>query len=120
MDNIGISVVATKIKDVLVVTLPNNLSNENFDQLKTKVDSELSSTELKAVVFECSALQYIDRYEFIDFKHLLDLSRILGTKPYLVSLSPGIIKYLIESDVDLTGIKAFLSLNEALDFLEIN
>lgn len=120
MENIGISVVATKVKDVLVVTLPNDLSDENFNQLKIKVVNGLSSTEVRAVVFECSALQYIDHYEFIDLKNLLDSSRILGAKPILVSLSPGIIKYLIESDVDLTGIKAFLSLNEALDFLEIN
>lgn len=120
MESAGISIVATRVKDVLVITLPNDLSRDNLDQLKLKTLSGLTSSEVKAVVFECSGLQYLDLFEFIEVKLLFDSSRILGAQPYLVSLSPGIIKYLISSDADISGITAFLSLNEALNFLEKN
>jgi anti-anti-sigma regulatory factor len=120
MGSADISVVVTKINNVLIVTLPNELSRNNLDQVRTKTLAGLTASEVKAVVFECSALEYLDLYEFFELKNVFELSRILGIKPYLVSLSPGIIKFLIASDAEIDSINAFLSLNEALSFLEKN
>ena len=112
------TVTATNIKNNLVVTLPVDLSGSNLDQVRSVTLDAIQESTIHAVIFECSSMKFIDANEFDALKSICDMSDVLGAKPILTGLRPEIIKYLILADLDCSGIRAFLGLNEALDYLE--
>ncbi len=111
-------VTATRVKRNLVVTLPVDLCGGALDQVRSIALDAIQNDSIIAVIFECSPLKFIDIDEFYVLKSIFSMSDVLGAVPILTGLKPEIIKYLIFSDADCTGIRAFLSLNEALDYLE--
>lgn len=112
------TVTATNIKNNLVVTLPVDLSGGALDRVRSVTLDAIQDNSIVAVIFECSALNYIDANEFDTLKSIGSMSVILGAEPILTGLKTEIIKYLILTDIDCSGIRAFLGLNEALDYLE--
>lgn len=112
------TVTATNIKNNLVVTLPFDLSGSALDQVRSATLDAIQESTIHAVIFECSSMKFIDANEFDVLKSICAMSDVLGAKPILTGLRPEIIKYLILADMDCSGIRAFLGLNEALDYLE--
>lgn len=112
------TVTATNIKNNLVVTLPFDLSGSALDHVRSVTLSAIQESTIHAVIFECSSMKFIDANEFDALKSICAMSDVLGAKPILTGLRPEIIKYLILADMDCSGIRAFLGLNEALDYLE--
>ncbi len=112
------TVTATNIKNNLVVTLPVDLSGGALDRVRSVTLDAIQDNSIVAVIFECSALKFIDANEFDTLKSIGSMSVILGAEPILTGLKTEIIKYLILADIDCAGIRAFLGLNEALDYLE--
>lgn len=112
------TVTATNIKNNLVVTLPVDLSGGALHQVRSVTLDAIQDNPIAAVIFECSGLKFIDVNEFNDLKSICSMSGVLGAIPILTGLKPEIIKYLILADIDSAGIRAFLGLNEALDYLE--
>lgn len=112
------TVTATNIKNNLVVTLPFDLSGSALDQVRSATLGAIQESTIHAVIFECSSMKFIDANEFDILKSICAMSDVLGAKPILTGLRPEIIKYLILADMDCSGIRAFLGLNEALDYLE--
>lgn len=112
------TVTATNIKNNLVVTLPVDLSGGTLDHVRSVTLSAIQESKIHAVIFECSSMKFIDANEFDVLKSICSMSGVLGAKSILTGLRPEIIKYLVLADIDCSGIRAFLGLNEALDYLE--
>lgn len=115
MRKLSDTITSTHVKNTLVVTLPAEFSATAVEQLHEVALEHVHEHRMKAVVFDCSALHYMDRQEFDQLRAALSVLAMLGAQPCLVGLRPGIIKYLILANVDNSGIQAFLDLNEALD-----
>lgn len=115
MRELSDSVTATRVKNNLVVTLPADLSASVLEQLRQVALGHVHEKRVRAVIFECSAVHYMDRYEFEQLCVLFRVVDVLGSQPCFVGMRAGIVKYLVQSDADCSGIKAFLDLNEALD-----
>lgn len=118
INDVQSTVTATHIKNNLVVTLPVDLSDGALDQVRSVTLDAIQDNPIVAVIFECSALKFIDINEFDDLKSICSMTGVLGVVPILTGLKPEIIKYLILADIDCSGIRAFLGLNEALDYLD--
>lgn len=109
------SVTATRVRNNLVVTLPADLSGSVLEQLRQVTLGQVQQQRLTAVILECSAVHYMDLHEFEQMCALIRTVQVLGPQPCLVGLRAGIVKYLVQSNADCAGIRAFLDLNEALD-----
>lgn len=109
------SVTATRVGDNLVVTLPPDLTDSTLEQVRTVALTHVHKAPTQAVIFECSAVHYMDRQEFEQLCALFRVVAMLGAKACLVGLGPGIVKYLVMANVDSAGLLAFLDLNEALE-----
>lgn len=116
MQELFVSVTATRVKNNLVVTLPADLSGSVLEQLRQVTLGQVHQQRLTAVIFECSAVHYMDLHEFEQLCTTARTVRVLGSQPCLVGLRAGIVKYLVQSNADCAGIRAFLDLNEALDY----
>ena len=115
-DTAGV-VVATRINDCVVVTAPGDLGRGRMSELERVAVEYIVADQTIAVIFELSGVQFMDSLEFEEFKAVMHMVQHLGVQPMLVGLRPGIIAYLVETDVDISGLSAALSLNDALAML---
>lgn len=117
--NTHAQVTATRIADSIVVAVPEELSAERLQTVGQAVHQALASASLRALVFDMSALKYADSSEFRALLSLAHAAALLGVKPLLAGLSPGIIMHLAEAGIELGGARAFIDLAAALEFLGV-
>jgi len=117
MNGLPGTVTGTRVNDHLVVSLPSDLSGEVLEQVRQMTLHQVRSDRLGVVIFECTAVRYMDVHEFTELHTIADVITVLGAQTIFVGLRPGIVKHLVLSDVDLSRVRAFLGLNEALDYL---
>lgn len=115
MDESSPDVAATRIKDNLVLNLPSEFGPSTLEQLRQLVLDQVHENHTLAVIFDCSAVQYMDRHEFSELCVISRVVMVLGARPCFAGLRPGVVKYLVQADADCPGIKTYFDLNAALD-----
>lgn len=117
MEHLHANVTGTRVNDNLVMTLPADLAGNVIDQVRDMALRQVQGSRLSAVIFECSAVSYMDLHEFEALREISRVVSVLGARPYFAGLRPGIVKYLVLSDANLEEVRAFLGLNEVLEHL---
>ncbi|MDO9023945.1 hypothetical protein [Zwartia sp.] len=112
-----LNVISTRIGQNIIVTLGNDLSGDVLAEVKRVALQDIHRHRAQAVIFEVSALQFIDTYEFNELKNIVKMVEVLGAAAIFTGFKPAIVMYLIESNVDLNGIRACYGLDEALEHL---
>lgn len=106
--------IATKVGSSLVVTMPPDLDETAMQQVWTVVFASIHEREVTSLILEFSGVKMMDGYEFGRLKELANTAYFLGAKTIFVGLNAGIISHLALSNVDLTGVTATLTLDDAL------
>lgn len=114
------TVIGTRIRDNLVVALPVDLAGGRLNEVRMVTLEHISTSQPKAVIFECSGLRYLDQEEFEGLRQLSESVVMLGAKTGFIGLGAGVVKYLALTDANLTGVKAFLGLDDALAYFSRN
>jgi anti-anti-sigma regulatory factor len=107
-------VTSTFVRGCLVVTLPEELA-DSLDDIQATVLDGVRRTDSRVVVLELSAVKVLDCAEFEGIRALASMLRLLGARPILVGLSPGIVGYLVSNDADTSGLEVERALEDALD-----
>lgn len=115
----GTGAFATLVRDCLVVTVGADLGGGALDGLGALVDAELRSRPARAVVFDLGALRYLDGDEFATLRAIVRTVELLGLPAVLVGMRPGIIIHLTRCDIDTSGLRTALGLDEALESLGV-
>ncbi len=115
MREISSEATATRIKSNLVLTLPGELGPSVIEKIRQLVVDQTHDHRALKVIFDCSAVQYMDCHEFGELRAICRMVMVLGSTPCFAGLRPGVVKYLVQADADCSGLEAFLDLNTALD-----
>jgi anti-anti-sigma regulatory factor len=107
-------VTSTLVRGCLVVTLPQELADSLAD-IQAAVLDGVRETGSRVVVIELSAVKVLDCVEFAGIRELVGMVRLLGVRPFLVGMSPGIVAYLVNNDADTRGLEVERALEDALD-----
>jgi len=113
-DGAGSGPVATRVGPALVVTLPRELDDATLRALRGDVLDTLRRGRSRALVLEASGLELMDAEDFRRLTLVARTATLLGARPLLVGLSPGIVAYLVEAGVDTRGVQAYATLDDAL------
>jgi rsbT co-antagonist protein RsbR len=105
---------ANRVGSALVVTLPAELGDAAFALLRGATLERLRSARLRAIIFEASGLEFIDRREFEALSAIARSARWLGARALLVGLRPGIVAYLVGAGVDTGAFEPYATLDDAL------
>lgn len=112
-------VVSTKVKNCLIVTIGEDLSSGNLEEVRRLVLNGIDKQGCSSIIFELSALKFMDTIEFEGLKTVSEMASVLGARSIFVGLQPGIIFHLIMNNAETVGVFATLDLNEALETLGI-
>ncbi len=109
---------STRIRQNLVITLPGDLGAETFSIVQNMTLDSIRACPTSFVIFDCSAVRFLDADEFEQLRQAAEMARALGAYPCLVGLRPETVILLVEADVNIAGIRAFSGLNEALNEID--
>ena len=108
------SVTGTRVEDCLVVTVSRDLGGGTLDEIRRVTLEGVQRDGASGVILEVSGVPFMDSHEFQDLRRVMHMAELLGARCMLVGLRPGIIMHLMDSDVDVRGLRAVLGLDEAL------
>ena len=102
----------------MVATLHANQQQDSFDQISAATLAEVGHGNIKAVIFDLSAIRVRARHEFGARTALGQMVRLLGTSALVVGLSAGVVAYLVNDDIDTSGLEVARGLEEALNRID--
>lgn len=112
-------VVATKVQNCLIVTVGEDLSGGGLEEVSRVVLRDVHEKGCSSIVFELSALKFMDTVEFEGLKAISSMADILGAQSVFVGIQPGIVSHLVTNDSATLGVVGALDLNDALEMLGI-
>lgn len=104
----------TTVRGCLVVTFAQDMAESLADTCRTVLD-EVRASGARVVVLELTAVRFMDRAEFTALRELIEMVRLLGARPFIVGLGPGIVAYLVNNDADTRGLEVARALEDVLD-----
>ncbi len=110
------NVTTTLVRGSVVVTFPAELAG-GLDRAQHAALERVRGAGARAVVLELSSVRFMDRAEFDGLRALVGMLRLLGARTVLVGLRPGVVAWLVGSDVDLRGLEFERDLEGALERL---
>lgn len=109
--------VVTRVGPALVVILPRELDDVTLHALRGEVLDALRRDRSRALVLEASGLDLVDTHDVRELVLVARAAALLGVRPLLVGLSAGIVAFVVDAAIDMRGLEAFATLDDALHAL---
>lgn len=77
-------------------------------------------TRPMGVIIDVSAVPFMDVQEFAQLRRILNMTALMGGRPILVGLQPGIVAALVEMDADVEGLETAISVEQAVRRLRVH
>jgi anti-anti-sigma regulatory factor len=107
----------TRVGAALIVALPRELDEDVLASLRGRTLDQVRHAGVRAVVFEASGLDVVDAEEFGALAAVARAAAWLGVRPMLVGLSAGLVRYLVDANLDTSAFAPFGTLDDALAVL---
>jgi rsbT antagonist protein RsbS len=101
------------VNGCLVTTIQFDLNRQVLKVLQEEVLQKLQETRARGLILDCSALALMDSQDFAGLKRLTAMASLLGAQSVFVGLGPGIVSSLVELDIEIDGVQATLTLEDA-------
>ncbi len=110
----GAGPTVTRVGAALIVALPRELDDDALAALRGRTLDQVRHAGVRAVVFEASGLDVVDAQEFGALASVARAATWLGVRPMLVGLSAGLVRYLVDAELDTSAFAPFGTLDDAL------
>lgn len=98
----------------LVASIQIDLTTAILNKFQTDLLERIQKTGVKGVILDVSGVQIMDVNDFDVIRRSMVMARVMGARPVLVGLRPGIVASLIQLDGNVDGIEAAADLDDAL------
>ena len=105
-------------RDCVVASVQIDLRDEILRQFQTDLLEYIHATGASGVIIDVSGVEIMDAEDFDALRRTLAMSAIMGTRPVIVGLRPGVVSSLVELGADPSGIDAALNLDEGFALLD--
>ncbi len=101
----------------LVASIQVDLSAGLLRQFQQDLLERVRTTGALGVILDVSGVELMDLEDFALLRRTMDMASIMGARPMLVGLRPGIVASLIALDANVDGVEAAARLDDALQRL---
>jgi rsbT antagonist protein RsbS len=109
--------VVTRLNRTLVATLEGSIDAGALETLIDSLSESHARQMADSVVFEVSACEVMDLDEFALLQKAVSAIDWLGLRCVVAGLRPGIVAYIVSSEVELGALRTALDLELALEEL---
>lgn len=107
--------VVNRVGDCLVMVLPDDLSPQTLDQVRTGFVR--AGSGVVGVVLDCSGLEVLDIEDHECLKRIRRMLSLLGARTVLLGLKAGVVAALISLGCNGEGLDGVLGLEKALSLV---
>ncbi|HVR11857.1 MAG TPA: STAS domain-containing protein [Thermoanaerobaculia bacterium] len=108
-----------KIRSCLLVSIQTELHDRLALELQTALMERVRSLGVKGVILDVSWVEVIDSYITRILNDIGKSVRFMGADCYMVGIRPAVAMTLVEMGVELDAVSTALSLDAALERLEL-
>lgn len=113
-----VSPVAMQIsRGVVVASIQLDLDEATLHRFREDLLHRIRATGLRGVILDISALDTLDSEEFAGLRNVMVMCELMGAKPVLAGMRPGVVSALIEAGVDTDNLQTAIDLDAAYAIL---
>ncbi len=101
----------------LVAVIQIELSDDVLYRFREDLLAEIRRRGAPSVIVDVSGLDVMDLHEFDQLRRIFRMAAIMGCRPILAGLQPGIVAALVQMDAETDGLETALSVEKALELL---
>ena len=105
------------VQSCLVVTLQGEIPDEKFIRIRNDILNRIYSMAIRGMILDLSTVRVLDRYSFNALADTAKMALLLGVQTIFAGLQPGVVSSLVDLEVDVSGIRTALTLEDA--FLQL-
>jgi rsbT antagonist protein RsbS len=101
------------VRSCLVVTLQGEIPDEKFIRIRNDILNRVYSMTIRGVILDLSTVRVLDRYSFNALADTSKMALLLGVQTIFAGLQPGVVSALVDLEVDVSGIRTALTMEDA-------
>ena len=101
----------------LFASLNVELQEEGWGRFQQDLLERIRAAGVPGVVLDLSGVEVLDSHDFEAIRRAVAMARVMGARTVLAGLRPGVVSSLIGMDVELDGLEAVATPDDAFDVL---
>lgn len=111
------SISVTKIRDILMVTMPSDPDDPTISALQQRVLQAMERHEAKGVVLDISAVETLDSFFARTVSETAQMVSLMGGRTVIAGMRPPVAVAATEIGLNLGRIETALNVDRALDMI---
>ncbi len=101
----------------LIAVIQIELSDSVIERFREDLLAEIRRRSAPSLIVDVSGLEVMDIHEFEQLRRIFRMAKIMGCRPILAGLQPGIVAALVQLDADTDDLETVLSVERAVNLL---
>jgi rsbT antagonist protein RsbS len=114
MTETAASVYVNEFEGHLVGSVQVELTESVLANFREHLLEAVQRTRPRGIIIDVSAVPFMDVQEFTQLRRVLNMAALMGGRPILVGLQPGIVAALVEMDADVEGLETAIGVEQAV------
>ena len=106
------------VRGCVVASIQIDLDPEGLRQFQKDLLERVQKSTATGVILDVSGVEILDLDDFNGLRRTMEMAAVLGARPILSGLNPGMVSALIDLGVDQEGVIAVLNLDDAFRLLD--
>ena len=102
----------------VVASIQIDLTHEVLQQFRKDLLERVQESGANGVILDVSGIDILDLDDFNELRRTMEMAEIMGARPILSGLKPGVVSALIDLGADPEGLNAVLNLDDAFRLLD--
>jgi len=103
---------------IIVASVQTDLTVPVLARFQDELFATIHRIGACGVVIDLSGIDILDSVEFHGLRKIMNIADMLGARPVISGLSPGIVSSLVIMDVNIDGVDATLNTEEAISMIK--
>ncbi|WHX42607.1 STAS domain-containing protein [Mesobacillus sp. AQ2] len=104
------------LKGILVIPLIGKYNEERISNMTEKSLIEFTRLKAKYLLIDLTAIKQVDNYSIHGIEKLIQAIRLIGGRCFIVGVSSELSIQILNSNVNLDGIRSFSSLQQGVEY----
>jgi len=106
------------VRNCLVVTIQGELNDDLLLRIRTAILGKVQATKVRGLILDFSTVRALDSFAFNSFTGTAKMASLLGISIVFVGLQPGVVSALVDLGVEIAGVDAALTIEDAFEQLQ--
>ena len=101
----------------VIASVQVDLTPEVTESLENDVLDLIQESRATGLIIDLSGVKLLEPEEFTALRRVMTMARLMGAHPVISGFRPGVVSALMDLDVDVVGIEATRSTDDAIELI---